>query len=217
MVDLQLWQQAAVALDEWACGGDKGRDKRDPIYQHVVEGRDGHAVAYDKYSSCGDRAHWRLWRLGVRAPFVNRKEHTGWRVGMNIVELHNAAHGSPARKPGANWLPEPGDELLIWNTGNDAHSLSVLSYDPVAHTARTANYGTAGMSKATFPGSQCKVVPLVYDTTKGWSCGKRLVQRVTKLATVIPLITVKPNFKDLDGAYIFGDGGTLDELESIVP
>lgn len=205
-----------MALDEWACGGDKGRDKRDPVYLSVVERRDGMLVPYNKYSSCGDRAHWRLWRLGVRAAFVNRTEHTGWRVGMNIVELHNRAHGSPAFKPDATWIPEPGDELLIWNspTGSDAHSLSVLAYDPLAHTVRTANYGTAGMSMATFPGSQCKSVSLTYNSADGWRCGRRLVQRVTKLASIIPLITAKPNFKDLDGEYIFGSGEVLDALES---
>lgn len=215
-MDLELWQRAAVALDEWACNGDKGRDKRDPIYLSVVENRDGRSVPYERYSSCGDRAHWRLWRLGVRAPFVNRAEYKGWRIGMNIALLHG--RGTPAVTPTKDWLPEPGDELLIWNlpTGNDAHSLSIISYDPVSHIARTANFGAAGMSKATFPGAQCKVVPLIY-TPNGWMCGKRKVQRVTKLAKVVPLITAKPNFKDLDGNYIFGDGGTIDELESIVP
>ncbi len=220
-MNLELWQRAAVALDEWACGGEKGRDKRDPIYRAVTENRDGGLVPYDKYSSCGDRAHWRLWRLGVRLPFVNREERTplpgDWHVGVNISELWNAKHGAPAVAPGRDWMPEPGDELLIWLTGFDAHSLSVLSYDAATNTARTANYGTAGMSKAMFPGAQCKTVPLVYWPATGWMCGKRKVHRVTKLADVVPLITVKPDFKDLSGEYIFGDGGTLDELESIVP
>jgi len=210
-MDLELWQRAAVALDEWACGGDKGRDKRDPIYQSVVEGRD--APPYDHYSSCADRAHWRLWRLGVRAGFVNRAPH--WRVGMNIALLHSSGAPCLPGRPPATWDPEPGDEMLIWNTGNDAHSLSVLSYDPVAHSARTANYGTAGMSKATFPGSQCKTVPLTWSATEGWKCGRRLVQRVTKLSAIIQLITVKPDFKDLNGEYIFGDGETLDALEKL--
>lgn len=216
---LELWQRAAVALDEYACGGDKGRDKRDPVYQEVCEGRDNPAT-YSRMSTCADRAHWRLWRFGVRAPFVNRESRTplpgDWHVGANISELWNHAHGSPARAPDEHWLPEPGDELLIWNTGFDAHSLSVLSYDPIAHTARTANYGTAGMSKATFPGARCSVGPVVH-TAAGWMYGKRKVQRVLKLADIVALITAKPDFKDSSGAYIFGDGETLDALESIVP
>lgn len=220
MVDIDLWQRAAVALDEWACGGDKGRDKRDPVYLSVVENRDGLLVPYNKYSSCGDRAHWRLWRLGVRAPFVNREERSplphDWHVGMNIAQLHS--HGAPCMpgRPGADWVPEPGDEMLIWNspTGNDAHSLSVLSYDPETHTARTANYGTAGMSMATFPGSQCKVVPLTWTATEGWKCGRRLVQRVTKLANVIPLITAKPNLSGPEDWTDTWTGEVKDLLES---
>lgn len=229
MADLSLWQEAAVALDEYACGGSKGRGKRDPVYLSVVENRDGPQVAWDRYSSCGDRAHWRMWRLGVRERFVNREERTplpnDWHVGANIIELHNVSHGAPcmrdargfATRPGPDWIPEPGDELLIWNYGNDAHSLSVMSYDPIKREAYTANYGTAGMSLAEFPGAQCKTVPLVYKADDGWVCGKRKVQRVTKLEAVIPLITAKPNFKDIGGAYFFGTGEMLDALESIVP
>ncbi len=224
-MNLELWQRAAVALDDWACNGTKGRDKRDPIYQHVVEGRDGKLIPYERYSSCGDRAHWKLWRLGVRLPFVNREERSplpgDWKPGMNISELHWRSHGAPCEpgRPGAGWVPEPGDELLIWNhpSGFDAHSLSVMAYDPSKREALTANYGAAGMSKATFPGAVCKPVPFFYSPTEGWMCGKRKVQRVTKLAKVVPLITAKPNFRDLDGKYIFGDGETIDELESIVP
>lgn len=218
MPDLELWQRAAVALDEYACNGDKGRDKRDPVYLEVVERRDGILVPYEKYSSCADRAHWKLWRLGVRAAFVNREERTplpgDWHVGANISELWNGKHGSPSVVPDANWLPEPGDELLIWNTGNDAHSLSIMSYDPIAHTARTANYGAAGMSKATFPGCHCSTGPLTH-TAAGWICGHRKVQRVLKLADVVKLITDKPNIKDQSGEYLSGllDGGTLDALE----
>lgn len=218
MAELELWQRAAVALDEYACNGDKGRDKRDPIYVEVTEGRDGGAVPYERYSSCADRAHWKLWRFGVRAPFVNREERTplpgDWHVGANISELWNGKHGSPARQVDEHWIPEPGDELLIWNTGNDAHSLSIMSYDPATHTARTANYGAAGMSKATFPGAKCSPnTVLVYTPHGGWVCGHRKVQRVLKLADVVKLITAKPNFKDSAGVYIFGDGETLDALE----
>jgi len=220
-MDLDLWRTAAVALDEYACNGDKGRDKRDPVYLEVVEKRDGILVPYDRYSSCADRAHWKLWRLGVREKFVNREERTplpnDWHVGANISQLWNKAMGSPSEQPTADWLPEPGDELLIWNTGNDAHSLSIMSYDPVKREARTANYGTAGMSKATFPGAKCSTAPLVYTAQDGWLYGlshKRKVQRVTKLAKVVPLITAKPNFRDSAGQYIFGNGESLDALEA---
>lgn len=221
MANLDLWRAAAVALDEYACNGDKGRDKRDPVYVEVTEHRD--VPPYDHYSSCADRAHWKLWRLGVRSPFVNRESRTpqpgDWHVGVNISELWNASRGSPADHPDATWMPEPGDELLIWNYGNDAHSLSILSYDHDARMARTANYGTAGMSKATFPGAKCSTAPLVYTAQDGWLYGlshKRKVQRITKLAKVVPLITAKPNLSGPEWSAAW-TGEVCDALEAYVP
>jgi len=233
MADIELWQRAAVALDEYACNGDKGRDKRDPVYLEVVEKRDGILVPYEKYSSCGDRAHWKLWRLGVRAKFVNREERSplpnDWHVGANISELHNLAHGSPclwamhkagfkiAVRPDAAWLPSPGDELLLWNdevTTRDAHSCSIISWD--GSHARTANYGSQGMSKATNQGCKCVSVPLLYTADKGWICGTRKIQRVLPLTEIVKIASAPPNFKDLAEEYVFGDGGTLDALEGIV-
>jgi hypothetical protein len=137
---------------------------------------------------------------------------------MNISELHWRAHGAPCEpgRPGADWVPEAGDELLIWNhpNGFDAHSLSVMSYEN--GVALTANYGAAGMSKATFPGAICKPVPLVYTPATGWMCGKRKVQRVTKLAKVVPLITVKPNLDGPEFTATF-TGEVVDRLKAMIP
>lgn len=196
MEPLEAYRIVAIALDEWACGYDKGRPKTDPIYQQVVEGRDVPAT-YAHYSSCADRAHWRLWRLGCRLPFVNREERSplpnDWHIGMNISMLYDHSKGSPAIQPTGDWVPSPGDEMIIWNTGNDAHSLSVLSWDGT--TAYTSNYGAGGMSASATPGAKIADAPLTFDG-KVWKYGKisiKTVQRVIRLEDVIPTLTAQAN------------------------
>lgn len=195
---LECYQAAAVALDSWACNGTMGRAKTAPEYQQVVEGRDVPS-SYAMYSSCADRAHWRLWRLGCRLPFVNREERTpfpkDFHWGVNIAWLHDTQKGSPARMPGADWEPSPGDEMLIWNTGPDAHSLSIISYD--GSRAVTANYGTAGMSKAAFPGGKFGNAPLVFHGGHWWygeGQHAKQVQRVLRLVDIIETLTAKASF-----------------------
>jgi hypothetical protein len=82
--ELEASRLAASLLLTYAVS-DEVRSTLDPVYRTIVEGRTG-----PKYSSCGDLAHWLLFRLGVRAPFINRAEYResdgghGWRVGLNL-------------------------------------------------------------------------------------------------------------------------------------
>lgn len=176
-VSFELFQAAAVALDLWAIGGEKGRSKDDPVYEAVTEGRDRGAMRA-RYSSCGDRAHWKLFRLGVRAPWVNRAEHKGWRVGANISAIASAC-GAPY----AAWVPIPGDELLVWNTpqGFDAHSLSILEVK--GDTFVTANYGAGGMSAAAWPGAR-RGEAVWKRNGSVWHYGAKRIQRVLRLAEI---------------------------------
>ena len=200
----RLFQIAAVALDNWACNGKTGRRKDSPEYQEVVQGRDVPAT-YAHYSSCADRAHWRLWRLGCRAPFVNREDKASgraWRPGVNITNLWDRTLGAPRTlRPGAGWRPEAGDELLLWNTGNDAHSCSIISYAPGGELALTANYGAAGMAPTPINGCHVSESPL-YFNGKDWLCGlathRRIVQSVLRLADLVPLFTELPNLSGPD-------------------
>ena len=209
---IECYRAASVAFDTWVCNGTVGRAKTDPVYQVIVEGRDVPAT-YTTYSSCADRAHAKLFRFGCRAKFVNREERTplphDWHIGANISNLHDVNQGSPClfktdehgRKypvqPGADWEPSPGDELLIWNKGNDAHALAVVSYD--GNRAVTANYGAAGMSAAVFPGAKLGNAPLVFKASHWWygkSVHQKQVMRVLRLVDYIDVLTAKAN---LDG------------------
>lgn len=226
---LELYRTAAVALDEYFCNYDAGRNKRDPVYQYVVEGRDVPAT-YKTYSSCADRAHARLWRLGCRLPFVNREERSplphDWHTGQNISSLHDVARGSPclhrvnangtkyACPPGKDWIPSAGAEMLIWNspTGGDAHSLSIISYD--GHVARTANYGTMGMSAGTFPGCKLGSDPLSWDGSS-WRYGSKAVQRVLTLEDVVPVLTEVPDLSYVGGVLLPAMSEVLDAIAAL--
>lgn len=194
---IECYQAACVALDTWACNGAAGRSKTDPVYQAVVQGRDNPST-YKLFSSCAERAHWRLWRLGCRLPFVNREEPPRkWKSGVNIAWLHDVSKGAPCITPSASWVPSPGDEMIIWNTGVDAHSLSVLEFDGAR--AKTANYGASGMSSASFPGAKTAEAPLVLKAGHWWygeGVRAKQVMRVLRLQDIIEKLTAK---SDLSG------------------
>lgn len=137
-------------LLDLATNGDIGRGEGDEVYKRITEGRD-----FGKgYSSCGDLCHWLLFRLGVRLPFVNRAEFTGWKSGQNIARLcfskapsHNFRLGEPY---------EAGDILAIWNKADttDAHVLVVrecqLSSALEKHgIVKSADYGQPGGERRT--------------------------------------------------------------------
>ncbi len=130
-------------------------------------------------------------------------------MGANISNLHDVHQGSPclfkldenghkyAVQPGEDWIPSPGDEPLIWNKGNDAHSLSIISFD--GKRAVTANYGASGMSKAVFPGAKVADAPLAFRGGHWWygeGVHMKQVMRVLRLVDYIETLTAKAN---LDG------------------
>jgi len=200
-VELYVWQTAAVALVEYACGiSSEGRDKDDPVYQQVVEGRDV-APFRARYSSCGDLAHWLLERLGLDEPWVNRASLGHYHVGANVSDLSGCPiHLVPS---GADWAPAPGDILEIWNTpgGSDAHVCVYLGPGSADGKARIGNYGAGGMNAAAWPGSNISDSALTFIDS-AWILGHRKVQRQIRLETAVGL-TKKP--PDLTGAAITDD------------
>lgn len=201
--DLSLWQTAAVELARFACNGDKGRGKDDPVYRDVTEDRD-EPPNRAHYSSCGDQPHWLLERVGVREKWVNRASLRQYRVGMNIVELGLACPISHAAPMAVDWAgPGPGDICEIWNspTGSDAHTFVVLGPSDIPGKLLTANYGAGGMSQAAWPGARLSNSSFTH-TEVGWYIGSRKMQRIIRLADYVPLITAQP---DLTGAAVSGE------------
>lgn len=198
--DITLWQTAAVALCEYACGYDKGRGKDDPVYLDVVEYRD---VPPNRahYSSCGDLAHWLLERLGLDEPWVNRASLGHYHVGANVSLLASSpVHRLPG---GADWSPRPGDILEIWNAagGSDAHVCVYLGPGSTPGHARIGNYGAGGMSAAVSPGANISDTAFTLQAG-AWILGHRKVQRVIPLAAAV-LLSKRP--PDLTGAAVTGE------------
>lgn len=153
---LSAYQRAASALLAYAVGGTKpldvhgfgsARQQSDPIYKLVVEGRVG--PAYPHYSSCGDLAHWLYFRLGVRLPWVNRKEFAppaghGWRMGLNLNLLAPKPIGPNATaKPGRGAaIPQfmPGDTIQIANQFG-GHEICVMGPLDEHGAILTGEYG----------------------------------------------------------------------------
>jgi hypothetical protein len=201
---LDVWRSAAVALCEYACGFEAGRSKDDPVYLEVTEKRDGPGPEQRRrYSSCGDLAHWMYKRLGIREAWLNRTDDNAfgpWKPGENISRLWGGAcpfDQVPPNDP--NWMPEAGDVVLIWNTGNDAHVMVALGRD--GPTLRTANYGAGGMSPLASPGAKIGGKALTFQQGKPFY-GTRQIQRYLPLAAAVQRITVAP---DLKGAALTGD------------
>ncbi len=124
---------------EYACDYVRGRTVIDPVAALISEGRG----STPSYSSCGDLPNWMLFRVGVRLPWLNRKEHHGWRVGQNL----NALFWPPAPSQEGHSIVhtklECGDMLEIWNrpNGTDAHAICVIDCDPDARVLLTAEGG----------------------------------------------------------------------------
>lgn len=160
----------ATEFLSYACGRwTGGRSENDPVYQQVSEGRDVGSMQ-KAYSSCGDLAHWLLFRMGCRSAFINRSEHLRWRTGQNISALVNASvaeNASEADRYAA------GDVLIVWSKpdGTDAHVMAVLSHD--AATLTSAEYGQ--------PGGAFRVHPWAKP---GW-IGQRKIQKVLRLMKVM--------------------------------
>lgn len=197
-VSFDVFQQSAVALIEYACGGARGRDKDDPVYTEVTEGRDRGADRA-RYSSCADLYHWLMKRLGVQEKWVNRTDDSlngPFQVGANVSHL---AFCPIAFVPTREWLPSPGDCVMVWDKpqGSDAHVMAWLGLDPAqpGHH-RTGNYGAGGMSAAVSPGAKIASNGLHWNG-QAWLYGTRTVRRSIRLADAYRLARGKI---DLTGA-----------------
>lgn len=148
---LLAYQHLAIELLSYACNGYVGRDELDSIYQQIVEHRDGPtAEARKKYSSCADLAHWLYYRLGVRAKFINRKEHTGWKSGVNLNRWVGPRIGTNPYGIKPKFQPtievpvykfEPGDVVTV-NNSSGGHVMCVTGQqDNLLHTSE---YGQPG-------------------------------------------------------------------------
>jgi len=149
-VPLSAYREAAFALLRYAVG-EHGRSTSDPIYRQIVEGR-----LAPGYSSCADLAHWLLYRLGVRAPWINRAENKpqGWSVSVNLNRLIARPIGpcDPAvAARNLTQLPDFGaGDVYVINNRFGGHVICVQSFQPVAGadlpSARvaTSEYGQPG-------------------------------------------------------------------------
>jgi hypothetical protein len=222
IADVDALRLAAQGLVEHACGYDKGRAKDDPVYVEVTEGRDGPGPVQRKYySSCADLGHWLLWRLGVREPWVNRKDNGGWKSQVNISRLCGPQGVVRGNTPGgflangkepahlATWPgPELGDILIVsnfWPQGSDAHCLVAL--ERTGDKLESGNYGLGGCSSAVSPGAGLRTNTLKWNG-HGWFYGSRMIRRWLSLADVAKIVKATP---DISGAIVVD--GVLDGLK----
>jgi hypothetical protein len=139
------YRKRAVTWLEYACAGNPGLDT--PRHLEVKENRRGKG-----YSSCGDLAHWMLFRLGVRLPWINRVEHEGWVCGVNVSRL--VAHADQYVGNTGQRL-EGGDVIVIandWPRGRDAHVVCIIDTrtDTLLATAESGLPGN-GLQNRTLP------------------------------------------------------------------
>jgi hypothetical protein len=149
---IHLLEEFSREWCDFATKGDVGRLVTDPVYQRIVEGRD----KGPKYSSCGDLAHWLLFILGVREPWVNRDENKGWRSGFNVnLLIAKPIGGNPIAENNPDLdLLHTGDIIISWKqkTGTDAH---VMVFDHIENgELYTWDLGQGPMSQDAWKGQQ---------------------------------------------------------------
>lgn len=168
------YRELASELVMRACNAGHGRSERDPVYQAVTEGRDRPPYP-NTYSSCGDLAHWMLFRLGVRLPLVNRAEHLGFTYGVNVSRL--AFDPLAIVEPNTSARFAAGDIGIIWSKhdGTDAHVFVFLD-DQQPTALFVAEYGQ--------PGGRVNTRRAGY-ARNGLSIGGRRLMRVLRLNEVI--------------------------------
>lgn len=203
MNELSVWQDAAVALCEYACGVPAGIGKDTAPYPEVTEGRDTGA-SRARYSSCADLAHWLLERLGVREKWINRASLHQFRDELNVYEIGLGCPIAHAAPVDSDWPgPGAGDICEIWNgiKGQDAHVFVCLGPGDNDGHLRTANYGEGGMSAAAWPGAGISDSAFIHHPN-GWYVGSRKLQRIIRFADAVALSTAAP---DLTGAAVSGE------------
>lgn len=157
-------REMAEKLIRFAClNAAPGRLFDDPVYKAVVEGRQEETATYIRkweatpaaqrkgprpfYSSCGDLAHWLLFRLGVRFPWINRDEHDGWNfqgADNNVTTITCRPIGSNkiARPVGSNMRFFAGDILVVGTASpGTTHVSCVIEHVPEMDLLVTGDYG----------------------------------------------------------------------------
>jgi hypothetical protein len=207
MIEERILHAFATDLVNYACGKwSNGRDENDPIYREVTENRDV-GPAQKRYSSCGDLAHWLLYRLGCRARFVNRKEHQGWIPGMNVARL---AFFEATRDPSPNDRYAAGDVLIVWSRADttDAHVLVALEHRELETGLRLLTAGEYGQ-----PGGAIREHLL----ERPLLVGNRSIRRILRLSDALRVadaqrLLTEPDYTVLPRAQAYA----IQNLESVV-
>ena len=149
---------AIVSLAAFATREAIGRNKGDPVFELVTEGRQACWTVNGKvrcYSGCGDLVHFAFFRAAgasaypddpkVRAtlaPWINRREAFGWKQGANLSRfVFSAPKGAwKFHCKGEPWIAKPGDAVVIGEGGAE-HALIVRSFDPATGTLVSFDYG----------------------------------------------------------------------------
>lgn len=191
-VDIAAVRRWIVARAEYLCDdgvtrpdGSRMRGKLDPVYVETTQGRDVRSV-WKHYSSCGDLLHALAWELGVRAAWVNRDDPASgrkWHVGENITMLRTASRVLPV-----SYLPEPGEFLLLWNTGFDAHVC--VAGETAEGLLTTYNYGAGGMTDTEWPGAKIAQVALRaaapgLDIVNPHTGARKRIQRILDVPSLV--------------------------------
>lgn len=191
------------ALARFWCGGTKGRSKLDPVYVGVTEGRDGPGPEqWRHYSSCGDLSEAMAFHMGVRKPWISRREYQGWQAGVNLTRFYDE-HG-PAVTPSTAYTPQAGDIGFIWLTGNDAHTFIFGDALDPGHI-ETFNYGAGGMNPSGALGAHQAASELHSDAGL-IHIGSRILHKVLPVPLLLAQCdaTLLPNMA----------GEIIDELEA---
>ncbi len=152
--DLQR-RELACRLARYGVGGARGRSVGDPVHEEVTEGRRRqYEIALQAgqewarrmqsagggYHSCGDLAHWMLYRLGCRDErLVNRTADEGAADWMPVRNITNITGSSAYRKARNGDVPKPGDILFLMDRGG--HLAVLLDWDAERGEVDTADYG----------------------------------------------------------------------------
>ena len=151
------YRELAREWCEYAVNGDVGRRVDAPVYRWVTEKRDNGPG----YSSCADLGHWLLYRLGIRADYLNRIEHIGWRPVVNVGRLccrpvGGGADGA-AREPEPDEVFRTGDILICWSRPDTRDAHVMVCAEHLGNTLLTWDYGQGPMSAAAWAGNRSHV------------------------------------------------------------
>lgn len=128
-------------------------DAGSAAFEEIAQGRERQTRIY---SSCGDLAHWLLWRLGYKGPVLNRNVPSlglKWQMGMNIGRIRYTGERQGLWVPFTRGsLPALGDICMITDPAvpNREHVFVALAVDGVR---RLVTSGDAGQVNA--KGQQC--------------------------------------------------------------